>query len=75
MVPIEKKSTAPANASAAAAVACSSTMIPSRGRLVPRAAAVWVRTSRTRLTSPSELTIGISTARSVSRPVSSTARN
>ena len=63
LVPIEKKSTAGAKAAAFAAVDSSSTMIPRGGVATPSAAAVSVRTSRTRLTSRSELTIGISTAK------------
>ena len=75
MVPIEKKSTADANTAAFFAVDSSSTMIPSDGTSTSSSAAVSVSTWRTRLTSRSELTMGISTASRASRPASSIARS
>jgi hypothetical protein len=75
LVPIEKKSTADANTAAFLAVDSSSTMIPSGGTSTSSSAAVAVRTLRTRLTSRSELIMGISTSRRVFRPASSIARS
>ena len=75
LVPIEKKSTADANTAAFFAVDSSSTMIPSGGTSTSSSAAVSVSTWRTRLTSRSELIMGISTSSRVLRPASSIARN
>ena len=73
LVPMEKKSTSGANISAAAAVAATSTMMPSSGTCVPVSAAARASAARTCLTSCSDLTIGTSTASWVSPPASSIA--
>lgn len=70
---MEKKSTSGANIPAAAAVAATSTMMPSSGTRVLVSAAACASAARTCLTSYSDLTIGTSTASWVSRPASSIA--
>jgi hypothetical protein len=69
-VPIEKKSTAGANAAAFAAVAATSTMMPSLGASWPTSTAVSARAARTAATSSTDRTIGTSTDSQLPRPAS-----